>query len=109
MDHPAPGAVKQILKRDGTIKPFDPQKIVLAIAKAGKATGELGMARAQEMVDFLVLPRLTDKNVETLHIEEVQDAVEHALFEAGYFTTLRAYIVYRESRAKARDAKKELD
>lgn len=106
MDHPAPGAVKQILKRDGTIKPFDPQKIVLAIAKAGKATGELGMARAQEMVDFLVLPRLTDKNVETLHIEEVQDAVEHALFEAGYFTTLRAYIVYRESRAKARDAKK---
>lgn len=64
------------------------------------------MARAQEMVDFLVLPRLTDKNVETLHIEEVQDAVEHALFEAGYFTTLRAYIVYRESRAKARDAKK---
>lgn len=106
MDHPAPGAVKQILKRDGTIKPFDPQKIVLAIAKAGKATGELGMARAQEMVDFLVLPRLTDKNIETLHIEEVQDAVEHALFEAGYFTTLRAYIVYRESRAKARDAKK---
>ena len=106
MDHPAPGAVNQILKRDGTIKPFDPQKIVLAIAKAGKATGELGMARAQEMVDFLVLPRLTDKNVETLHIEEVQDAVEHALFEAGYFTTLRAYIVYRESRAKARDAKK---
>jgi len=106
MNHPAPGAVKQILKRDGTIKPFDPQKIVLAIAKAGKATGELGMARAQEMVDFLVLPRLTDKNVETLHIEEVQDAVEHALFEAGYFTTLRAYIVYRESRAKARDAKK---
>ena len=103
MDHPAPGAVKQILKRDGTIKPFE---IVLAIAKAGKATGELGMARAQEMVDFLVLPRLTDKNVETLHIEEVQDAVEHALFEAGYFTTLRAYIVYRESRAKARDAKK---
>ena len=36
----------------------------------------------------------------------MQDAVEHALFEAGYFTTLRAYIVYRESRAKARDAKK---
>lgn len=106
MDSPTQGAVKQILKRDGTIKPFDPQKIVVAIAKAGKATGEFGASRAQEMVDFLVLPRLIDKAVETLHIEEVQDAVEHALFEAGYFTTLRAYIVYRESRAKARDAKK---
>ncbi|WP_337783449.1 ribonucleoside triphosphate reductase, partial [Sutterella wadsworthensis] len=36
----------------------------------------------------------------------VQDAVEHGLYEAGCFPTLRAYIVYRESRAKARDAKK---
>ena len=39
-------------------------------------------------------------------IEWVQDAVEHGLYEAGCFPTLRAYIVYRESRAKARDAKK---
>ncbi len=42
----------------------------------------------------------------TPHIEQVQDAVEQALFEAGFFTTLRAYIVYREQRAKTRDAKK---
>ncbi len=98
--------IRQILKRDGTLKPFDPQKIVLAMTKAGKATGEFGEARAQEIVDFLVLPKLLERNEPTLHIETVQDAVEHALFEAGYFTTLRAYIVYRESRAKARDAKK---
>lgn len=99
-------AVQQILKRDGTLKPFDAQKIVAALTKAGKATGEFGANRAQEMVDFLVMPRIRARNEVTLHIEAVQDAVEHALFEAGYFTTLRAYIVYRESRAKARDAKK---
>ena len=42
----------------------------------------------------------------TPNIEQVQDAVEHALFDSGYFATLRAYIVYREQRAKSRDAKK---
>ena len=50
-----------------------------------------------------MLPRLDEKS--TLCIELVQDAVEHALFEAGCFKTLRAYIVYRETRTKARDAK----
>jgi ribonucleoside-triphosphate reductase len=32
--------------------------------------------------------------------------VERALFDRGYFTTLRAYIVYREQRAKVRDVKR---
>ena len=106
MESSTQGRISQILKRDGTLKPFDAQKIVVAMTKAGKATGEFGQARAQEMVDFLVMPRLAEAKAPTLHIEMVQDAVEHALFEAGYFTTLRAYIVYRESRTKARDAKK---
>ena len=106
MESSTQGRISQILKRDGTLKPFDAQKIVVAMTKAGKATGEFGQARAQEMVDFLVMPRLAEAQAPTLHIEMVQDAVEHALFEAGYFTTLRAYIVYRESRTKARDAKK---
>ena len=52
------------------------------------------------------MPRLRQLTVATPHIEQVQDAVEHALYEAGYFETLRAYIVYREQRARSRDAKK---
>lgn len=94
-----------VLKRDGSVKPFDVTKIVSAITRAGKATGEFGEKRAEELVTTLVVPRLEKMNLPTFHIEQVQDAVEHALFEAGCFTTLRAYIVYRESRTKARDAK----
>lgn len=94
-----------VLKRDGSVKPFDVTKIVSAITRAGKATGEFGEKRAEELVTTLVIPRLEKMNLPTFHIEQVQDAVEHALFEAGCFTTLRAYIVYRESRTKARDAK----
>ena len=94
-----------VLKRDGSVKPFDVTKIVSAITRAGKATGEFGEKRAEELVTTLVIPRLEKMNLPTFHIEQVQDAVEYALFEAGCFTTLRAYIVYRESRTKARDAK----
>lgn len=94
-----------VLKRDGSVKPFDVTKIVSAITRAGKATGEFGEKRAEELVTTLVIPRLEKMNLPTFHIEQVQDAVEHALFEAGCFTTLRAYIVYRENRTKARDAK----
>lgn len=94
-----------VLKRDGSVKPFDVTKVVSAITRAGKATGEFGEKRAEELVTTRVIPRLEKMNLPTFHIEQVQDAVEHALFEAGCFTTLRAYIVYRECRTKARDAK----
>lgn len=94
-----------IVKRDGSHKPFDPAKIVSAVTRAGKATSEFNPPRGQEIVDSLVLPKLLESGHTLLKIEDVQDAVEYALFKAGYFTTLRAYIVYRESRAKVRDAR----
>lgn len=58
------------------------------------------------MCETLVIPKIKSLNLVTPNIEQVQDAVEHALFDSGYFATLRAYIVYREQRAKSRDAKK---
>lgn len=97
---------KHLLKRDGSVREFDMEKIVSAVARAGKATQEFDAERAREIVETIVMKRLGDvRSGRTLHVEEVQDAVEHALFEAGCFTTLRAYIVYRESRAKVRNAK----
>ena len=97
---------KHLLKRDGSVREFDVEKIVSAVARAGKATREFDAERAREIVETIVMKRLGNvRSGRTLHVEEVQDAVEHALFEAGCFTTLRAYIVYRESRAKVRNAK----
>ena len=98
--------IKHIIKRDGSVKDFDAQKIAYAIECAGKATNQFGRERAEEITETLVMPRLRQLSVATPHIEQVQDAVEHALYEAGYFETLRAYIVYREQRARSRDAKK---
>ena len=97
---------KRIQKRDGSVVDFRSQKIIDAVTRAGKATGEFEAPRAEEIVREHVLPSLEVDDKGVCHIEAVQDAVEHALFKVGYFTTLRAYIVYRESRAKVRDAKK---
>lgn len=97
---------KRIQKRDGSVVDFRSQKIIDAVTRAGKATGEFEAPRAEEIVREHVLPSLEVDDKGVCHIEAVQDAVEHALFKVGCFTTLRAYIVYRESRAKVRDAKK---
>lgn len=97
--------LSHIIKRDGSVKEFDASKIAAALSKAGKATGEFDTVRAQALTEEIVLPKLRALNLVTPHIEQVQDVVEHALFDAGYFKTLRAYIVYREQRQKARDAR----
>lgn len=97
--------LSHLIKRDGSVKDFDARKIVAAIAKAGKATGEFDESCAAQITEERVLPSLVALNLVTPHIEQVQDAVEHALFDEGYFKTLRAYIVYREQRQKARDAR----
>ena len=90
--------LSHLIKRDGSVKDFDANKIVAAIAKAGKATGEFDESRAARITEERVLPSLVALNLVTPHIEQVQDAVERALFEEGFFKTLRAYIVYREQR-----------
>lgn len=97
--------LSHLIKRDGSVKDFDANKIVAAIAKAGKATGEFDESRAARITEERVLPSLVALNLVTPHIEQVQDAVERALFEEDFFKTLRAYIVYREQRQKARDAR----
>lgn len=97
-----------VIKRDGTVKDFDISKIAAALEKAGKATGEFDAATANRITHIEVMNRLAQQNVATPTIEQIQDAVENALFDTGFRKTLRAYIVYREQRAKARDARSSL-
>lgn len=96
---------RHIIKRDGSIRDFDADKIVVAIAKARKATGEITAEGAKRLTETEVMPRIRALKTETPDIEKVQDAVEQSIFAGGFFKTLRAYIVYREQHAKQRDAK----
>jgi anaerobic ribonucleoside-triphosphate reductase len=85
-----------IIKRGGAIMPFDASKIAQALERAAQVTGEFDAAEAGRLTQYLVLPKIKVQGHVTPHIEQIQDAVEAALFDAGYPKTLRAYIVYRE-------------
>lgn len=94
-----------IIKRDGTVAPFDPQRITLAIAKAGQVTGEVNMPRAHALAACVVAQLHLDKGA-VFNVEDIQDRVELNLMQAGHFKTARAYIRYREQHRQLREEKK---
>jgi len=101
---------EKIRKRDGRIVPFDPQKITLAILKAGQATGEFDQEEAGRLSDLVVdeiIKRGFDGNLIT--VEQVQDIVEETLMKEKHFKTAKAYILYRELHRRARELEALLD
>ncbi len=108
MNKPSAAQFTHIIKRDGGIKPFDAGKIAFALERAAQVSGEFDAAEAQRLTQYLVAPKIKVQGHVTPHIEQIQDAVESALFDAGYPKTLRAYIVYREQHKKLRSDRKTL-
>jgi ribonucleoside-triphosphate reductase len=96
-----------LLKRDGRIVGFDRLRIVEAIARAGAATGEFAASDAMPLADEVVA-LLAEQGLEQAGIERVQDLVERVLAAHGFAATARAYIVYREQRARARADRRTL-
>ncbi len=98
--------ISQVTKRDGTLAPFDSNKIYQAILKAGNSTGEFGENEAW-LITGQVLKVMKHKYAETLPtIENIQDIVEQALISSNYFATAKAYILYRDQRNRARTDRK---
>ncbi|MCW5634067.1 MAG: ribonucleoside triphosphate reductase [Rubrivivax sp.] len=108
MSEPLPPLPGHVLKRDGRVAAFDPAKIVDALARAGTATGAFERAEAERLALQGVLPRLRASGAPTPPIEQIQDAVEATLFDAGHRRTLRAYTVYREQHRRLRDTRRTL-
>jgi ribonucleoside-diphosphate reductase alpha chain len=100
----------QIIRRNGAVVAFEPNKIAVALMKAFLAVhGRQGAASAsvRETVD-----RLTETVVKalvrsrpsggTFPIEDVQDQVELGLMRGGHHEVARAYVLYRERRSQER-------
>ena len=96
----------QVIKRDGTVEPFDATKIESALRRAGAATDEFNGEIAHHLSSRVVLLRIQTYGNDAPTIEQLQDIVESVLYEAGYRKTLRAYIVYREQHQKLRREQK---
>ena len=95
--------IDNVTKRDGTLAPFDSNKIYGAINKAGATTKEFGEEESW-LLTAQVLKVLKHKFAESLpSIEQIQDVVEQVLISANYFATAKAYILYRDQRNRARN------
>lgn len=114
--HTAPGHIK-VIRRNGTVTPFDANKIVIAMTKAFLAVeGETAnsSSRIHEKVSFITskifdtfMRRLHSTG--TLHIEEIQDQVELELMRAGEYKVAKAYVLYREERRREREKAAQLE
>lgn len=101
-------AIDSVTKRDGTLAPFDSNRIYNAILKAGTNTNEFGEQESW-LLTAQVLKVLTHKFAESLpSIEQIQDVVEQVLISANYFSTAKAYILYRDQRNRMRSDKKTM-
>jgi len=104
----------KLIRRNGAVVGFEPAKITVAMTKAFLAVnGSQGAAsaRIRELVAALtaaVIGALIRRQPQggTFHIEDVQDQVELALMRSGEHDVARAYVLYREERAKARSQEK---
>ncbi|QGX40938.1 ribonucleoside triphosphate reductase [Permianibacter aggregans] len=94
---------RMIRKRDGRLVDFDRRLIERALAKAGRATGEYDEREAAQLNSKavkVIAHRYQSGDIPT--VEQVQDIVEQALIGSDHLATARAYIVYREQRARLR-------
>ena len=107
-----PGQVR-VIRRNGKITPFDASKIEVALTKAFLAV-EGGTAAASSRVHETVkalsasVSKMVTRSLPggsgTVHIEDIQDAVELALMRAGEHKVARDYVLYRESQTAKRAA-----
>lgn len=99
--------IDSIIKRNGTVAPFDTRKISSAIYKANISVS--GESMTEKHIEFLT--NVVTSAAEALGrptVEQIQDIVEETLIKADYAKTAKAYILYRAEHAKTRQTESDL-
>lgn len=110
--------IQHIRKRDGSIQPFNLEKITNVIFKALDETkagtredAERIAARVHEKTVAMCVQAAAATNDDPVSkkcvggypaVEEIQDIVEQVFMEMDFFETAKAFIIYRNERAKLR-------
>src|SRR6202171_5700685 len=100
----------KIIRRNGAVVGFEPDKISVAmtmafLAVAGNtAPASAGVRDKVQALTQAVVQALVRRHPAggTFHIEDIQDQVELALMRAGEHQVARSYVLYREERARER-------
>jgi uridine kinase len=100
--------ITHVVKRTGAVVPFNKDRITNAIYRAAVAVGGRDRAIAEGLASQVVamLEEVTPAD-HTPTVEEIQDVVEKVLIENGHARTAKVYILYRDERARARQARAE--
>lgn len=96
----------QVQKRNGTIVPFDKERIVNAINKAFLAVD--GKVYEEDTANDIA-DEIKNSIIETMPTEEIQDRIEEYLMQSERKDVARAYIRYRYTKEILRQSSKNYD
>ncbi len=102
-------AIGSIIKRDGTVVPYDRDRIATAIFKAATSVGGENREQADQVAERVEQALIDTYGPDaTPTVEDIQDVVEETLINEGHARTARAYILYRAKRAEEREKRSVL-
>ena len=92
----------KIIKRDGTIVDYDPEKIKVAISKANEEVSKRDKASKEQIKE--IINYIEDLRKPRLLVEDIQDIIEKKLMEFEKYNLAKKYITYRYTRELVRKA-----
>ena len=99
----------KVIKRNGSEEEFDKHKIEVAVMKAFNEV-QRNDVNKYEICDFVTSTViLRTEMYDSVDIETIQDLIEEDLMNRGYSKVAKAFILYRQKRAEARNKGWEMD
>ena len=92
----------KIIKRDGNVVDYDPEKIRVAIGKANNEVAKKERATKEQINE--IIKYIEDLKKERILVEDIQDIIEKKLMELDRYELAKKYITYRYTRALVRKA-----
>ena len=92
----------KIIKRDGNIVDYDPEKIRIAIGKANDEVSRKNKATKEQIEE--IIDYIEELNKNRILVEDIQDIIEEKLMSFEKYTLAKKYITYRYTRELVRKA-----
>lgn len=93
-----------VIKRDGTVQPFNFDKIKLAVQKAfDSVCCETPKSLLKELEEYF-----SNITSDEIPVESIQDIIQNKLIEGNYFDVVESFIIYRNKHAEIRERNSQL-
>ena len=95
----------QVVKRNGSVVPFDPTRIFRAMESAFRASGQPAGETLSRLHEEIVAE--LQAGTKSPRVEAIQDLVERTLVRHGLYEVSKRYILYRDERARHREHRRQ--